>query len=110
MGKPQSKGQVETLTSKLDAAYVAVKRLEADNAKLQRRLHAKSQEVAGARQARREALTLLREAASHDPAISEKAIALLAADQIAEQQARDEAAFLASQTSAPGTEAAQAGA
>lgn len=109
MGKPQNKGQVEMLTGKLEAAYVVVKRLEAENAKLQRRLHAKSQEVVGARQARREALTLLREAASHDKAISEKAIALLAADQIAEQQAATEAAFLASQTSIPGTDASTVG-
>lgn len=109
MGKPQNKGQVETLTGKLEAAYVAIKRLEADVGKLQRRLHAKAQEASAARQARKEALTLLREAASHDPTISEKAIALLAADQIADQQAQAEATFLASQTNIPGTEASQAG-
>ena len=110
MGKPQNKGQVETLTGKLEAAYVSIKRLEADVGKLQRRLHAKAQEAAGARQARKEALTLLREAASHDVAISEKAISLLAADQIAEQQAQAAEAFAAAQTNIPGTEAAQAGA
>lgn len=106
MGKSATKELVD-LQSKLDSAYGTIKRLEAEGSKLQRRLHAKSQEVVAARQARREALMLLREAASHDKAISEKAIALLAADQIADQQAKEEAAFLASQTSIPGTEAAQ---
>jgi len=105
VGKPQSKGQIEVLTGKLEAAYVAIKRLEADRDKLQRRLQAKSQEVAEARQARREALTLLREAASHDAAISEKAIALLAADQMNEAQVAALAAQAATQTSIPGTEA-----
>ena len=109
MGKPQSKGQVETLTSKLDAAYTAIKRLESDVSKLQRRLHAKAQEVTEARQARREALTLLREAASHDKAISEKAVALLAADALSEQEQAALLAQAAAQTSIPGTEAVAQG-
>lgn len=109
MGKPQSKGQVETLTNKLDAAYVAIKRLEADNAKMQRRLHAKALEVTAARQARKEALTLLNMAAT-DPAVRERAIALLAADAMSEQQVAAMAAAEASQVSIPGTEAPQAGA
>lgn len=106
----KQKGQVETLTGKLDAAYAAIKRLEGDVKSAQRRLHAKSLEVAAARQARKEALTLLREAASKHPEIGEQAIALLAADVIADKQKAEEAEFLASQTSIPGTEAAQAGA
>ena len=86
MSKPQNKGQVEMLTGKLEAAQVGIKRLESDVAKLQRRLAAKAQEVADAKQARKEALILLREAASHDPELAQKAIALLAADAMTEQQ------------------------
>jgi len=107
VGKPQSKGQVETLTSKLDAAYVAVKRLEAENAKLQRRLHTKALEVTSARQARKEALTLLNLAAN-DPAVRERAIALLAADAATEAQLAAMTAAAAAQTCIPGTEAVQA--
>lgn len=85
MGKPQNKGQVELLTGKLDAATATVRRLEADVAKLQRRLFAKAKEVNDARQARKEALTLLNMAAT-DPAVRDRAIALLAADAMNEQQ------------------------
>lgn len=105
MGKNPTK-EVMDMQAKLDATHVALKRLEAENGKLQRRLHAKALEVSEARQARREALTLLREAASHDAAISEKAIALLAADAMSEAQVAALAAQAASQTVIPGTESA----
>lgn len=107
MGKPQSKGQVAELQGKLEAAYVVVKRLEAEQQKLQRRLHAKAKEVADARQSRKEALTLLREAAT-DPVVRDRAIALLAVDAMNEKQLAEMAAAAAAQTSIPGTEAAQA--
>lgn len=103
MGKNPTKELAE-LQGKLDAAHLAFKRLEAENAKLQRRLHAKANEVSEARQARKEALTLLNLAAT-DPAVRERAIALLAADAMTEQQVAQEVAFAAAQTNIPGTEA-----
>lgn len=109
MSKPQSKGQVAELQGKLEIAYVAIKRLEAEQQKLQRRLHVKAKEVTDARQSRKEALTLLREAAN-DPVVRDRAIALLAADAMTEQQIAEMSAAAAAQTSIPGTEAAQAGA
>lgn len=104
MSKSPQKELAE-LHGKLDTAIATIKRMEGDAAKLQRRLHAKSQEVAEAKQGRKEALSLLIQAASHDKAIAEKAIALLAADAMTEEQVAAQAAFAASQIGVPGADA-----
>jgi hypothetical protein len=90
MGKPESKGQVAALEAKLEASYAAIKRLEADAKKAQRRLAAKAEEVAIAKKARQEALKLLGEAAEAHPDIKDKVANLLFED-----AARDAAAALA---------------
>lgn len=96
MSKEQ-KGQVAALTAKLEAAYTTIKRLEADVAKAQKRLHAKSHEVAAARLARQEALTLLGTALAEDSSLREKVAALLADDAQREVDIGREAAFVAAQ-------------
>lgn len=105
MGKPESKGQVSALEAKLEAAYATIKRMEADAKKAQRRLAAKAEEVAIAKKARQEALSLLSESAAKYPDIKERVAALLFED-----AARDAAAAIAAtlaerQTTLPGVEA-----
>jgi uncharacterized protein (DUF736 family) len=97
MGKAESKGQVATLTAKLETAYTAIKRLEADLKAAQRRLHTKSLEVVAARKARQEALTLLGMALAEDSSLREKVTALLAEDAEREADIGREAALVAAQ-------------
>jgi phosphoenolpyruvate-protein kinase (PTS system EI component) len=96
MSKEQ-KGQVAALTAKLESAYTSIKRLEADLSKAQKRLHTKSQEVAAARRARQEALTLLGMALAEDSSLREKVTTLLAEDAEREANIGREAAFVAAQ-------------
>ena len=103
MGKSVAK-ELDVMQAKLEVAYTTIKRAEAEISKLRQRLHAKAQEVTLAKQGRKEALTLLKLAAS-DPEVRERAIALLAADTMGEKITAELAAEAASQTSIPGTEA-----
>jgi len=107
MGKSPMK-EMADLQEQIAKRDAALRQMEAAAGKLQRRLAAKAREVEEAKQARREALTLLREAAT-DPTVRDRAIALLAADQIADQKA-EEVDFLASQKSSSENETAQPGA
>lgn len=105
MGKAQeTKGQVATLTAKLEAAYSTVKRLEADLKSAQRRLHSKSQEVTAARQARQEALTLLGKALAEDSTLRATVTELLADDARRMEDVAREAALTAAQMLLPNTE------
>jgi hypothetical protein len=101
MGKAESKGQVAALTSKLDAAYATIKRMEADLHKAQRRLREKSLEVGEATRARKEALTLLQQALAEDSSLREKVAQLLADDAQREVEIGREAAFVAAQMTIP---------
>lgn len=98
----ETKGQVSTLTAKLETAYSTIRRLEADLKAAQRRLHTKSLEVGTARKARQEALALLGQALAEDSALREKVAALLAEDAIREAADGREAAFVAAQMLIPG--------
>lgn len=89
MGKSPEKvvGQLE---ARLGAAMAKASALEGELRQVRNRLARKSEEVAEARQARREALTLLQTAAHGDAALRERVIALLAADALLDaQQARE---------------------
>jgi len=101
----EQKGQVAALTAKLESAYTTIKRLEADVAKAQKRLHSKSLEVAAARKARQEALTLLGAALAEDSSLREKVAQLLADDAQRDADIGREAAFVAAQMTLPSEQA-----
>lgn len=103
MSKEQ-KGQVAALTAKLEAAYATIKRLESDLKAAQRRLHLKSQEVAAARTARQEALTLLGKALAEDSSLREQVAQLLLDDTRSAEDTAREAALVAAQMTLPETQ------